>query len=651
MDQLEQAEEAQQQKINAAEAQRLKVGETVRTGSPYLPIDDYAVIGDLHTVALVGKNGSIDWCCIPRFDSPSVFGAILDAEKGGFFRISPPETPGMGYKQLYLPETNILITRFLTVDGVGEITDFMPIKQVDSTHLQHHIIRMVKVVRGTLSFEMTCRPAFNYAQDAHETYVANEGAIFSSQNLCLGLSSTVPVEEDGKGGVRATFTLHTHQEAYFVLESAKTGDISPSHIYPARVHEAFQETVRYWRVWLAQCTYRGRWRETVQRSALVLKLLTYAPTGAIVAAPTTSLPETIGGSRNWDYRYTWLRDSSFTLYSLLTLGFTEEARAFMSFLDARCHELKENGTLQPMYGIDGEHELTEYTLPNLSGYRNSRPVRVGNAAYKQLQLDIYGELMDAVYIYNRYDTISYDLWQNLRRLLSWLNVHWQEPDEGIWEVRGGPRHFVHSRLMSWVAFDRALRLARHRGLPAPMSEWMETSAQIYEQIMDKGWDPKVRSFVQYYGTTAVDASSLLMVLTNFAGATDPRIVSTLDRIQRELTTDSLVHRYNPQKAANDGLGSVEGTFSACSFWFAEALARAGRLDEARLMLEKMLTYSNHVGLYAEEIGLTGEALGNYPQAFTHLSLITACYNIDQILSKAYGPYSLDEPYAGAQGAW
>lgn len=637
-----------EQTEQATQVQPQKVQETPRTGTPYLPIDDYAVIGDLHTVALVGKNGSIDWCCIPRFDSPSVFGAILDADTGGFFRISPPDTPGMGRKQLYLPETNILITRFLTVDGVGEITDFMPVKQENSSRHQHHIIRMVKVVRGTLSFEMTCRPAFNYARDSHVIHLSKDGAIFNSDTLCLGLSSSVPVEEDGQGGVRATFTLHTHQTAYFVLESAKDSDIAPPHIYPAKVQDAFEESVRYWRAWLSQCTYRGRWREMVQRSALVLKLLTYAPTGAIVAAPTTSLPETIGGSRNWDYRYTWLRDSSFTLYSLLTLGFTDEARAFMGFLDARCHELKENGTLQPMYGIDGEHDLTEFTLPNLSGYRDSRPVRVGNAAYKQLQLDIYGELMDAVYIYNRYDTISYDLWQNLRRLLSWLNVHWQEPDEGIWEVRGGPRHFLHSRLMSWVAFDRALRLARHRGLPAPMATWMQTSALVYEQIMDKGWDPKVRSFVQYYGTTAIDASSLLMVLTNFAGATDPRIVATIDRIQRELTTDSLVHRYNPQKAANDGLGSVEGTFSACSFWFAEALARAGRLDESRLMLEKMLTYSNHVGLYAEEIGLTGEALGNYPQAFTHLSLITACYNIDQILNKAYGGYSLQEPYVRAQ---
>jgi len=600
----------------------------------YQPIEDYAIIGDLHTVALVGKNGSIDWCCLPRFDSPSVFGALLDAGKGGFFRIAPPDAPGMGHKQLYLAETNILITRFLCIDGVGEITDFMPIKQVGTAEHQHHLIRSVAVVRGSLSFEMACRPAFNYARDDHVTHLSKDGAIFSSHTLGLGLTSSVPMHEDDEGGVRATFTLHEGQSVRFILETAKDSDLSPECLTRGEYEKAFHETINYWRHWLSQCQYHGRWREMVQRSALVLKLMTYAPTGAIVAAATTSLPETIGGKRNWDYRFTWLRDAAFTLYSLLILGFSQEAEAFMGWLDARCHELKENGTLQPMYTIDGEHDLTEITLDHLEGYRQSAPVRIGNGAYKQQQLAINGELLDAIYIYNRYDAISYDLWVNLRRLLEWLGEHWQEPDEGIWEVRGGPKHFVHSRLTSWVAFDRALRLARQRGLPAPMGEWMNISAQIYEQIMDKGWNEQKQSFVQYYGSDAVDASSLLMVLTKFAGPTDPRIVSTINRIQKELTSDSLVHRYNPKTAADDGLGSMEGTFSPCSFWMAESLARAGRLDEARLMLEKMLTYCNHVGLYAEEIGPTGEALGNYPQAFTHLALITACYNIDKALNDA-----------------
>ena len=603
----------------------------------YLPIEDYAIIGDVHTVALVGKNGSIVWCCLPRFDSPSVFGALLDINKGGFFRISPLSEERINYKQLYLPETNILITRFLTVDGVAEVTDFMPIKRNESPAHQHHIVRSVAVVRGSMKFEMICRPAFNYARDPHAVTCSGRNAVFHSKNMSLGLLASIPLEEDHQGGVRAVFTLHQGQSARFVVENARNDEFTLPEHTQGYYQASFQQTRRYWQQWLSHCLYQGRWREMVQRSALVLKLLTYEPTGAIVAAPTTSLPETIGGNRNWDYRYTWLRDSAFTLYSLLILGFTTEAEAFMGWLDARCHELGEGGALQPMYLIEGGHELPELELSHLEGYRKSSPVRIGNGAYKQNQLDVYGELMDAIYIYNRYNAISYDLWKNLRRLLEWLGKHWQDPDEGIWEIRGGPKPFLHSRLMSWVAFDRGLRLSRHRGVPAPMTEWMRMSANIYEEIIDKGWNEKEQSFVQYYGSDAIDASALLMVIAKFAGATDPLILKTMERIQRELSSDSLVHRYNPQHAADDGLGSLEGTFSPCSFWLAETLARAGRVEEARFMLEKMLTYGNHVGLYAEEIGPTGEALGNYPQAFTHLSLITACYNIDQTLNNQRNP--------------
>jgi GH15 family glucan-1,4-alpha-glucosidase len=603
-----------------------------RLPQAYLPIGDYAVIGNLHTVALVGKNGSIDWCCIPRFDAPSVFGALLDAEKGGFFRIAPSDTSATEHKQLYLPDTNILITRFLTVDGVGEIIDFMPIKRAGSATHQHHLLRSVHVVRGSLSFEMICRPGFNYARDRHITHLSEEGAVFTSETLCLALSSSVPLEEDGQGGVRATFTLHQGQAAHFQLESARESDIRPHH-HASRYYDAeFLATKHYWQNWLSQCQYQGRWREMVHRSALVLKLLTYAPTGAIVAAPTTSLPEIIGGARNWDYRYTWLRDAAFTLYSFLLLGFTQEAEAFMGWLAARCHELEADGSLQPIFTIVGGHGLTEIILDHLEGYRKSGPVRIGNAAYKQQQLDVYGELLDSIYLFDRHKNISYDLWWNVRRLLEWLSTHWQDKDEGIWEVRGGARHFVHSRVMSWVAFDRALRIARHRGLPAPLAAWADISAQIYEEVMQQGWNEQVGSFVQSYGSDAVDASALLMVLTRFAGSNDPRIVSTIERIQKELTSDSHVYRYNPELAADDGFGGQEGTFSICSFWLVEALARAGHLEEGRLVLEKMLTYANHVGLYAEEIGPTGEALGNFPQAFTHLSLISACYNMDRALN-------------------
>lgn len=605
----------------------------------YQPIEDYGIIGDLHTVALVGKNGSIDWCCIPSFDSPSVFGALLDVNRGGFFRIAPSfeHTITMRQKQLYLPETNILVTRFLTRNSIAEIIDFMPIKTARCLTHQHHIIRAVHLVSGSLPLEMVCRPAFNYARDEHTVTLSSDGALFHSETLCLGLASTVPLAEDGRGGVHAHFTLHTGQWAYFILESARYNDMTPQCLAHHQYEIAFRETMDYWQRWLSQCKYQGRWREMVQRSALALKLLTYAPTGAIVAAATTSLPETIGGPRNWDYRYTWLRDAAFTIYSLLILGFTQEAEAFMGWLDARCHEIKADGPLQPMYTIDGRHDLREFTLDHLEGYRKSAPVRIGNGAYKQQQLDIYGEVIDSIYLFNRHQDISYDLWQHIRQLLNWLTEHWSEPDEGIWEVRGGQQHFVHSRVMSWVAFDRAIRIARHRGLPAPISQWQQTSAKIYEDIMQNGWDDQKRCFVQYYGSNAVDASSLLMALTRFCGPTDPQMHSTLGSIQHELTINSHVHRYNPQKAADDGLGTDEGAFSPCSFWLAETLARAGRTSEARLLLEKMLTYSNHLGLYAEEIGPTGEALGNFPQAFTHLALISACYNLDRALNGTLFP--------------
>ncbi|HVB21970.1 MAG TPA: glycoside hydrolase family 15 protein [Ktedonobacteraceae bacterium] len=605
----------------------------------YQPIEDYAIIGDLHTAALVGKNGSIDWWCLPHFDSPSVFGALLDAHKGGFFRIAPPEIPASHCRQIYVPESNILITRFLTPDGIGEMTDFMLVKPTEQGEHQSTLIRSVKVIRGSLSFEVACRPAFNYARDPHSLLLTQEGAIFASHTLSLSLAASVPLQADGQGGVYAEYTLHAGQSARFLLQNIQGEGLQPFHLTDAFYYDSLQQTLRYWRRWLAQCRYQGRWREMVQRSVLALKLLTYAPTGAIIAAATTSLPETFGGTRNWDYRYTWMRDASYTLYSFLTLGLTQEAEAFMGWLDARCHEQEEVSflsPLQPIYSIEGKHEIPEIMLDHLEGYRKSQPVRIGNAAFKQLQLDIYGELLDAVYLYNRYSPISYDLWAHLRRQLEWLRTHWQEPDAGIWEGRGTARPFVHSRLMSWVAFDRALRMARQRGFPAPLSEWEAHSSQIYEQIIHQGWSERQQSFVQYYGSEAVDASALLMIPTKFAGSTDPYMLRTLARIQSELSYDSLVYRYHPQQAAEDGIGSKEGTFNACSFWLAESLARVGRIEEARLLLEKMLSYSNHVGLYAEEIGTTGEALGNFPQAFTHLSLITACYHVDRALNEQKG---------------
>jgi GH15 family glucan-1,4-alpha-glucosidase len=594
----------------------------------YLPIAEHGVIGDLHTVALVGTNGTIDWYCCPRFDSPSVFGAILDAEKGGYFRIAPVGAHTV--KQLYFPDTNVLITRFLTADGVGEIEDFMPVAATGEAH-KHRLVRRVVQVRGELRYRVEVEPRFDYGRQLHDVEITAHGAVFRSPGLCLGLHSESPLART-ELGVATELTLSAGGSAAFVLESVSP-DHQPQRVSEAVTRQAFEDTIAYWRRWLSQSRYRGRWREMVHRSALTLKLLTYHPTGAIVAAPTTSLPEQLGGPRNWDYRYTWIRDAAFSLYALLRLGFTQEAESFMGWLTDRFREgrMRDGGPLQIMYGIDGRAELEELELDHLEGYRGSRPVRIGNGAAGQLQLDIYGELIDSVYLYNKYGTpIYHEAWEDIVRIVEWVCDNWDQADEGIWEVRGGRQHFTYSRLMSWVAVERAIRIARQRGLPGDLVRWLSARDEIYGQIMTRGFSEKRRAFVQHFSTEVLDASVLLMPLTKFISPTDPRWLSTLDAIGQELVSDSLVYRYNIE-ASPDGLAGDEGTFSICSFWYVEALARAGRLDEARLAFEKMLTYANHLGLYSEEIGPTGEALGNFPQAFTHLALISAAFNLDRQL--------------------
>jgi GH15 family glucan-1,4-alpha-glucosidase len=602
----------------------------------YQPIENYGIIGDLHSVALVGMDGSIDWLCLPSFDSPSVFAAILDDENGGRFKIAPT-SDNVTPKQLYWPDTNVLITRFFTPEGVAEVTDYMPIHVSMNGHGGHQLIRRIKVVRGEMNFRMECSPAFNYARDDHKTEITEGGAFFRSGQVSLGLATDVPLRAEDNRAV-AEFSLREEQMAVFVLREIEAGADRGFSLSEREEEELFAQTVEYWRRWLSQCTYTGRWREMVQRSALTLKLLTYEPTGAIVAAPTTSLPEGVGGERNWDYRYTWIRDAAFTLYGLLRIGFTEEAEGFMGWLEDRCYEPKSDGLLQLMYGIDGRTDLTEETLDHLEGYRGSRPVRIGNGAYDQLQLDIYGELMDAVYLYNKYgDPIWYELWTHLRGLIDWVCDNWQRKDEGIWEVRSGRQHSVYSKLMCWVAIDRGLRLADKRSFPADRERWLKVRDEIYEEIMEKGWSQERKAFVQSYDGDTLDASSLIMPLVFFVAPKGPRMLSTLDAINRPpkddgLVSNGLVFRYDVQKSA-DGLMGEEGTFNLCTFWLVEALTRAGRLEEARLIFEQMLGYANHLGLYAEEIGPSGEALGNFPQAFTHLTLISAAYNLDRALGK------------------
>lgn len=641
------------------------------------PIESCGVIGDLHTVALVAMDGTIDWCCLPQFDSPSVFAAILDEGKGGHFRLAPLES-GTN-RQMYMPETNVLLTRFLRAEGVGEIIDFMPVKddrEVDSHSVMHEIVRIARAVRGAVKFRLECAPAFNYARTPHTATVVEGGVLFKTEKERMLLLGPGPWQVQD-GAAVSEFTLQPNETAEFALRyfSGADDDTDPAPVEGAMLMD---KTLAFWRQWLSHCTYEGRWRENVLRSALTLKMMTHHPTGAIVAAPTTSLPESIGGERNWDYRYTWIRDSSFTIYSLIRLGFTEEATAFMEWLSKRIQQdtnghSEENSKspagslatgkhppadqaalgnspthnartghpvpddpLNVMYSIEGKSDLTEITLDHFSGYKYSRPVRIGNAAYNQLQLDIYGEMMDAIYLYDKHVSgISYDIWQRIKGVLDWVADNWDQPDDGMWEVRSERKNFVYSKMQCWVAIDRGLRLAEGRSLPIDRVRMENARNDIFESIMKNGWDPEQQSFVQSYESHALDAGNLLMPTVFFIAPTDPRMLSTIDRTMEKLVSDSLVYRYQLDggKAAWDGLAGAEGTFSMCTFWLVDALARADRLEDARFIFEKMLTYGNHLGLYSEEISPTGTALGNFPQAFTHLGLISAALHLDRKLRR------------------
>ncbi len=620
----------------------------------YPAISDHGLIGDLQTAALVSTDGVVDWFCCPRFDAPSVFASILDADKGGHFRIAPDRDDYVS-RQLYFPDTAVLITRFLTPDGVGEVYDFMPVAGKRPTD-RHRIVRQVRVVRGTMKFTLDLRPAFNYGRCGHALRITPDGATFvPGETASTGLGGSAanhpvltlhlagpdhdrghdPELRPAEGGVTATRVLTAGQTWGVVLES---NGGQPRRFGNDDIARMLHDTATFWRGWLYKSSYRGRWREMVGRSAMTLKLMTYAPTGGLVAAPTAALPEQVGGERNWDYRYTWIRDGSFSIYALLGLGFTEEADAFIAWLRDRASEQagSASGPLKIMYRVDGSSDLTEETLDHLEGWRGSAPVRIGNGAADQLQLDIYGEALDALYLANRSGVqVTHQSWREIASLIDWLSEHWDQPDEGIWETRGGRKNFLYGRIQAWVAFDRAIKMAAANGRPAAVTRWSTERDAVYNEVYDEGWNPKVRAFTQYYGSDVLDSALLMAPLQGFIAPRDPLWLDTLRAIDSTLVSDSLVYRYDPA-ASPDGLKGDEGTFSLCTFWYVEALARAGRLDDARLTFEKMHTYANHLGLYSEEIGATGEQLGNFPQAFSHLALITAAVNLDYQLDHGAG---------------
>jgi GH15 family glucan-1,4-alpha-glucosidase len=605
----------------------------------YPLIADHGLIGDLQTAALVATDGTVDWFCAPRFDSPSIFGALLDAERGGHFRIRP-KMDAFTSKQLYFPDTAVLVTRFLTEAGVGEVVDFMPVTTTVAT-TEHRLIRMVRCVRGEMVFTIDVAPRFDYGREPFETHLEADGAVFAGAHTAMTACLVREPEDDRlaeasvnrDGDVHAEVRLTAGQMRGIVVQTGVAGPVRPVRV--AEAWRLFDETVDFWEEWLAHSTYTGRWREQLSRSAITLKLMTYAPSGGLVAAPTAALPEQVGGERNWDYRYTWVRDASFSVYSLLGLGFTEEAAALGRWMRDRVEEQDKNGggPLKIMYRVDGSSDLSEETLEHWEGYRGSAPVRIGNGAADQLQLDIYGEAMDSLYFGDRRGlSIAHQGWLSVCDLLDWVTDNWDQPEEGIWETRGGRQDFTYGRLMCWVALDRGVRLATEHGRPGSVQRWQTERDAIYRQIMERGWSPTRQAFRQHYNTEVLDSSLLRMPTVGFVTPNDPMWISTLRAMDHELVTDSLVYRYDPE-ASPDGLRGSEGTFSLCTFQYVTALALAGEVDKARVTFEKMLTYANHLGLYSEEIGLTGEQIGNFPQAFTHLALIDAAIALDRELDR------------------
>ncbi len=597
----------------------------------YQPIEDYGLIGNLHTVALVSKKGSIDYLPFVRFDSPTIFASLLDKDKGGRWFIEPVATD-VHYKQQYIPDTGILLTRFYTQDGIAELTDFMPVKEDEENCA---VVRILKIITGTLTFRMQCTPRFNYARAKHEVEEKDHAWIVRSKGedeyqFRFLADKEINVKNQDLHG---EWTLQHGETIAFAIEALPQDEanFTPKDLLHY-TEVAYRSTIKFWRKWIEQTTYNGRWHEMVLRSAITLKMLTSLEFGSTIAAATFSLPEQLGGERNWDYRFTWIRDAAFTMYAFLRLGFKQEAKNFLKWIMHRCENMKDASDLQLMYAVDGSAQLDEECLDHLEGYKGSGPVRIGNAAYKQFQLDIYGELIDTIYLYNKSGgPITYEFWQHIAGFIDYVIDNWQRKDHGIWEVRHEEKDFLYSKLMAWVALDRGILIALDRSFPAPLEKWTQARDTIFKEVYENYWSEEMQSFVQYKGAKVLDASVLLMPMVRMLSPAEPRWQSTLKALEKNLITDSLVYRYNLDEGALDGLEGEEGTFSMCSFWYIENLSKAGQVGKARLYFEKMLSYANHLGLYSEQIGLQGQLLGNFPQAFTHLALISAAFQLDRDL--------------------
>ncbi len=602
----------------------------------YTPIADYGLIGNLHTAALISKTGSLDFLSYPRFDSATAFAKLLDAERGGAWSIHPKVVAGLHTTQYYEPETAILVTRYMHEGGIAELIDFMP--PVDQ--LKHcQVVRIVRALAGStvLAFDLEAR----YPYGAEAT-LASIGQGDAGVDLPLGPHATTLLglrgAEGQPGGARIAFDLAVSADGgqgpatrVFVYQSK---DCSlPDEAGVTSFGESLLDYTRtYWKTWVAKVRYTGHYRATIIRSVITLKLCTSAQFGSSVAAPTFGLPELIGGDLNWDYRYSWIRDSAFTMYAMLELGLEEEATQFITWIEDRCAELDDAADLALMYRVDGTSDLEEYELP-LEGYRSSTPVRVGNGAKGQRQLDIYGELIDTIYLYDGHaEEITYSFWRHVSTIIDYVCDSWQEADHGIWEARDETQQYTMSKVMAWVAVDRGIRIAQHRGFPAPLKKWFEARDAIYETIYEKHFDEQLRSWTQYPGSGTTDGSLLMMPLVRFVAPQEPNWLATLKLIEQRLVEDCLVTRNEPEQGASQGIRGDEGYFSICSTWYIECLAKAGQVAEAERLLTKFASYANHLGLYSEEIAVNGEQLGNFPQAFTHLGLISAILELDKHLA-------------------